>query len=169
VHADRVSPTIVEGVKLSNERQHRYNLDTGGGAYVGGSVQTGGGDFVGRDSINPTVHGSVGNLFAGANEKGTITQGDRPSLVEFKRALDDFAKQVESAEMSSHLRKAIIDDVDSVASQVELQEEPDKELILHKAESIDRLLGKMATTTTSLTGLAEFAHRIFEWASQLLQ
>ncbi len=46
---------------MANKKQHQPGqVDTGGGAYIGGSVHTGGGDFVGRDKI--THAGSATNL-----------------------------------------------------------------------------------------------------------
>jgi hypothetical protein len=42
-----------------NARAEQHQVDTGGGAYVGGNVDTGGGDFTGRDSIRITGDGNV--------------------------------------------------------------------------------------------------------------
>jgi hypothetical protein len=142
-------------------------VETGGGAFIGGNVDTGGGDLVGRDSIRPVVRGSVGNLFAGTNEGGSVSQGEA-SVAGFQRALEEFAEQLKLAEMSPGLKKAAIEDVETVASETQ-QEHPDKDLIIHKVDSISQLLGKMAGAATSLTGLAEIAHRLLEWATQLFQ
>jgi hypothetical protein len=157
----------VEGATLSTEKPQPQNVETGGGAFIGGKVDTGGGDFAGRDSVRPVVRGSVGNLFAGANEGGLVSQEDA-SVAGFQRALEEFAEQLKLAEMSPGLKKAIVEDVETVASETR-QENPDKDLILHKVDSINQLLGKMAGAASSLTGLAEFAHRLLGWATQLFQ
>lgn len=150
---------------MSADKRGPRKVETGGGAFVGGEVDTGGGDFVGRDSVRPDVRGSVGNLFAGTNEGGSVGQGDS-SATEFQRALEEFIEQLKLADLSSGLKKSVIQDTETVAAEAQ-QEDPDKDLIMHKVDSVSQLLGKMAGAASSLTGLAEFAQRISEWASQL--
>ena len=55
--------------------QPATQINTGGGAYVGGTVNTGGGDFVGRDKI--VTAGSRGVAVGGNITGGTIITGDR--------------------------------------------------------------------------------------------
>lgn len=149
---------------MIEEREPR-RVETGGGAFVGNTVDTGGGDFVGRDSIKPVVRGSVGNLFAGTNDNGSVSQGDA-SISDFQEALEEFVNRLKLAELSPSLKKSAIDDVETVAAETR-EEAPDKELIIHKIDSISQLLGKMAGATSSLTQLAEFAHQLLGWATHL--
>ena len=57
-----------------SDKQNSNKTDTGGGAYIGGSVNTGGGDFVGRDKI---VKAERGGVAVGGNISGsTIITGN---------------------------------------------------------------------------------------------
>ena len=147
------------------EKREPQRVETGGGAFVGNAVNTGGGDFTGRDSIKPVVHGSVGNLFAGTNDGGSVSQGDT-SITGFQEALDEFSNRLKLAELSPGLKKSAIDDVETAAAETR-EEAPDKDLIIHKIDSVSQLLGKMSGVTTSLTQLAEFAHQLLGWATHL--
>ncbi|WP_143660423.1 hypothetical protein [Streptomyces sp. JHA26] len=153
---------------VSDDRRQPQQLNTGGGAYVGGGVDTGGGDFVGKDSIKSVVHGSVGRLSVGKNEAGASGGPDDVSVAGFQEALADFLEQLEQAELSPGLKRSVVEDVETVTSQTQ-EDEPDPDLILHKVSSISQLLGGMAETVTSLTGLADVAHRLVEWATQLFR
>jgi hypothetical protein len=48
-----------EGDDMAASKKDPHSVDTGGGAYIGGSVKTKGGDFVGRDQVK-TVHQQQG-------------------------------------------------------------------------------------------------------------
>ncbi|MFJ6650076.1 hypothetical protein ACIQPS_30955 [Streptomyces sp. NPDC091290] len=152
----------------SDDRQQPQQLNTGGGAYVGGRVDTGGGDFAGRDSVKSVVHGSVGRLSVGATETGASESPDDVSVARFQKALADFMEQLEHAELSPGLKRSAVEDAETVATQTQ-EDEPDTELIIHKVDSISQLLGRMAETVTSLTGLADFAHQLAGWATQLFR
>ena len=55
VHAANVAGTqFIDQRGATIDMSEKKEIDTGGGAYVGGNVNTGGGDFVGRDKV---VHG----------------------------------------------------------------------------------------------------------------
>lgn len=61
---------------MANKKQHQPGqVNTGGGACIGGSVHTGGGDFVGRDkSVSVSVGGNLnGNMVIGDNN--TVSSG----------------------------------------------------------------------------------------------
>ncbi|MFF7970889.1 hypothetical protein [Streptomyces sp. NPDC007905] len=153
---------------MSAENRHPQHLDTGGGAFVGGNVDTGGGDFVGKDSIKSVVHGSVGRLSVGTTDGAAADGQGEAAFAEFQRALEDLTEQLKLAEMSPGAKKAVIEDVETVLSETQ-EEEPDADLILHKVDSISQLLGKMAGAATSLTGIADLAHRLLDWATQLFR
>jgi hypothetical protein len=69
--------TSEEGMEMGEEKRDRPpDVDTGGGAYIGGSVTVSGGDFVGRDKV---VHGDEvhGDKVGGDKVEGDkITVGD---------------------------------------------------------------------------------------------
>lgn len=55
IHAANVAGTqFIDQRGATIDMSEKKEIDTGGGAYVGGNVNTGGGDFVGRDKV---VHG----------------------------------------------------------------------------------------------------------------
>lgn len=135
---------------------------------MGGNVDTGGGDFVGKDSVKSVVHGSVGRLSVGTTGAGAAGGSVDVSVVGFQKALADFAEQLQRAELSPGLKRSVVEDVETVASQTQ-EDEPDTELIIHKVNSISQLLAGMAVTVTSLTGLAEIAQQLVGWATQLFQ
>lgn len=149
---------------VSSEKRSPKKVETGGGAFIAGNVRTGGGDVVGRDSIKPVVRGSVRHLSAGA-VGGTVNE-DGFSLADFQRALQEFTLQVRSAQLSDTIKNAIIADAELVTEESQATE-PDMELILHKVSSMGTFIERMSATTGSLTELAEFAHRIAEWAGSL--
>ncbi|MGC4795754.1 hypothetical protein ACLQ3H_16775 [Micromonospora saelicesensis] len=146
------------------EQPNSGKVETGGGAYIAGNVQTSGGEFVGRDSIKPFVRGSVGNLSAGTVQGDVKQEGS--SLGEFQQALREFADQVQSAHLSASFKNAIIADAEIVKSESEAPQ-PDRDLILHKVNSISQLIERTSVTTGSLTELGQFAHRLAEWAGNL--
>ncbi|MCX5386870.1 hypothetical protein [Streptomyces sp. NBC_00083] len=152
----------------SDDRQRPQRLNTGGGAYVGGNVDTAGGDFVGKDSVKSVVHGSVERLSVGAAGAGAAEGSDDLSVAGFQQALADFVDQLQHAELSPGLKQSVIEDVETVTSQTQ-EDEPDTDLIIHKVDSIGQLLGRMAGTVTSLTGLTEGARQLIDWAAQLFR
>ncbi|MGW6979073.1 hypothetical protein ACWGE1_06430 [Streptomyces sp. NPDC054932] len=152
----------------SDDRQQPQQLNTGGGAFVGGNVDTGGGDFVGKDSVKSVVHGSVGRLSVGTTGAGADGSTADVSIAGFRKALAEFAEQLERAELSPALKRSVAEDVETVASQAQ-EDEPDPDLIIHKVDSIRQLLGRMADSVTSLAGLAAVAQQLVGWATQLFR
>lgn len=152
----------------SEDRQQPQQVNTGGGAFVGGNVDTGSGDFIGKDSVRSVVRGRVGHLSVGTAGPGAAGSEGADSIVEFRKELAHFAEQLQRSELSPGLKRSVAEDVETVSRQTQ-EEEPDPELILHKVDSISQLLGRMAGTVTSLTGLAEVSQRLVEWATQLFR
>lgn len=135
---------------------------------MGGGVNTGGGSFAGRDSVNSAVQGSVGNLTVGPNDRGSIQQGEPTTFSELADQLRSFLADLQSAEISPGLKRSVQADIETVLAESD-NPEPEGELIVHKIDSVDRLVGGLAESTSSLTNLAASAHRLFEWACSLFQ
>jgi hypothetical protein len=65
--------------QFSGGQSGRRNIDTGGGAFIGGRVNTGGGDFVGRDKV---VHGDqVSGDKVGRNRLGSTSTTEEATQV----------------------------------------------------------------------------------------
>jgi hypothetical protein len=99
------------------------NIDTGGGAYVGGDVSVKGGDFVGRDKTTITGDGNV--------------VGDRSSATVVKRtgvAADEVAALFDQAQALARQRPPEVGEeleaaVETVQEETEAGEEADKRLL----------------------------------------
>lgn len=89
-------------------------VDTSGGAYVGGNINTGGGDFVGRDTIQgDIVHGdkvTVGDIVASPGV--AIGRGARIT-----------ATQEMNREELAHLFQAILDKIETLPEDPDVDKE----------------------------------------------
>ncbi len=65
------------------------SINTGGGSHIGGNVDTGGGDFVGRDQNKTIVHGSISG--------GTLVVGNQNTVNAFPDPEETAQKQREKA------------------------------------------------------------------------
>ena len=78
-------------------------IDTGGGAYIGGGVNTGGGDFVGRDFIkrDRNVNNSGTNISIGGNVNGSnIVVGNNNAVTSSTTMQNIFAPVYQAIEQS---------------------------------------------------------------------
>ena len=109
-------------------------IDTGGGAYVGGNVATGGGDFIGRDRISKTTGGATPELFAAL-------------LAELRAALAQ-------AKLDADERPAAEGDLVVLETQAG-KPQPKLSVIESKLSSIKTLLEGAAGAGMAATGLAQ--------------
>jgi len=153
---------------ISDDEANKVEINTGGGAYIGGNVSTSGADFVGRDrNLN------VGNdsIAIGGNISGsTIIMGDG-NIVNSISPSDDLEKllhQIQGSINSVELDIDTIDEIKSDLARVREQmekSEPNKEIILKrlrssqdylslitKAAPITELLRKSVVVATQLFG-----------------
>ena len=123
-------------------------INTGGGAYVGGNVTTGGGDFVGRDHIGDTTHGATPEQFAAL-------------LAELRAALAQ-------AKLDPDERQAAEGDLAAVEAQT-ARSQPKLSVIEAKLSSIKTLIEGAAGAGVAATGLAQVVQRGIELAQQLFR
>jgi NDP-sugar pyrophosphorylase family protein len=99
-------------------------IDTSGGAYVGGDVSVGGGDFVGRDTIHgDIVHGDK------------VTVGDiAGSGVAFGQGVMATVAQGVSREELAHLFQAILDEIEILPQDPDV----DKEELIYTVRKIQK-------------------------------
>ncbi len=143
------------------------------GAYIGGNVNTGGGDFVGRDKV---VHGDVnsvtirgdatGNTFV--TGKGNVVSNQAVKIEQVLEALKDFREALPK----SGLDKETAEDIQVVVQNAETQlakPEPKKHLVLPKLESVVATLTGLVGASEAVQKLLPMAQQALAWAQQLLK
>jgi hypothetical protein len=123
-------------------------IDTGGGAYVGGNVATGGGDFVWRDRISKTSGGATPEQFAAL-------------LAELRAALAQ-------AKLDAEERDIAEGDLAVIETQAG-KPQPKLSVIEGKLSSIKTLIEGAAGAGVAATGLAQVVQRGIELAQQLFR
>ena len=122
-------------------------INTGGGAYIGGNVTTGG-DFVGRDRISRTAGGATPEQFAAL-------------LAELRSALAQ-------AKLDAEERDIAEGDLAVIEAQAG-KPQPKLSVIEGKLSSIKVLIEGSAGTGMAATGLAQVVQRGIELAQQLFR
>jgi len=141
--------------KRKTDREQPTSVDTGGGAYVGGSVYTSGGDFVGRDQIISIqeTHGEV-------------------TLEAFLALLAELRQGLSTAKLDPDTAQAVQTDLQTVEAQAQKARQgakPSRALIVGKLKGVAEMLteaGKVATAAASLLPLVEKA---LTWAGRLFR
>lgn len=80
---------------MANKKQEKPSIHTGGGAYIGGRVDTGGGDFVGRDKTTYVGGNATTIQHVFAPVYSAIQQAGIPA--QEKEDLTAEVKEIESA------------------------------------------------------------------------
>jgi hypothetical protein len=122
-------------------------INTGGGAYVGGNVTTGGGDFIGRDQ--------------------TITQTTASAdLKQFLALLTQLRAALPEAGLDEGTRQIAESDLQSVASGAQAAQ-PNGSLIAHRLKGVRTLLEEAAGAGAAAVGLGKLAAQLVEIAGRL--
>jgi hypothetical protein len=105
------------------KKMSRKDIDTGGGAYIDGSVHTGGGDFVGRDK-NVSA-GDRGVAIGGDVRGSNIVTGDGNVVDSTVTLKDEYVQQIyEEIEKEPDLKPVEVEDLKENVK--EIQQEDDK-------------------------------------------
>lgn len=93
---DGTAPELISSDRAERAFENSYNINTGGGTYIGGNVNTGGGDFIGRDQHikGDYVRGNKSgerSVNVGGNVSGNIVTGDRNVISQTNNQLDEIA------------------------------------------------------------------------------
>ena len=142
-----------------------------GGAYVGGDVHTGGGDFVGRDKIEA---GARGVLIQGPARGNVISTGDQAvidvrqeaSLEGFVRLLAKLRQELPQAGLDRNTAAEAECDV-TVAEEQAQKPKPHGAIILAKLESVTKLLTTAVTASEAAQKLLPVAQKAVQWAGTL--
>ena len=133
---------------MTEKENQPRRIETGGGAYVAGSVRVEGGDFVGRD-------------------KTVVRQVAQETTVEdFLRLLAQLREILPAAGLDPETAQVIEADVRVVEEQAR-REEPRGAIILAKLKSVAELLGAAGGAATGLARLAPLVQQAIQWAQQL--
>lgn len=152
---------------MTGDPKDTDKINTGGGAYIGGNVSTGG-DFVGRDKV--TTAGDRGVAVGGNVTGSTIVTGDGNvantqqgiSLEEFRSLLADIRGLARQADLEE--RKARTIEADVIAVEEESKEsKPDGNFIVNRLEGIIKVLKAAGNLTDAGKKLFPLAEKALEW------
>lgn len=110
-----------------------YNIDTGGGAYIPGTVQTSGGAFVGRDQVvqGDIVQGSQVNI-SGSDFRGAI--------LNINSQLDNVTQTIQAMPSGDPDQKvqltALIAEMKALLAQTPPEQAADAELVARRLENL---------------------------------
>ncbi len=145
------------------------NINTQGGSYVGGNVDTGGGDFVGCDQNKVTVHGSVSGGTLVVGNQNTVNAGQSgASMAELSNLIAAIRAELPKARLDEDTLEVIEGDFQVVETQL-ARPEPKKALVLPKLEGIAKMLGTAAAAGEAVQKIAPMLQQALNWAQQLLK
>lgn len=134
-----------------SKREQPAEINTGGGAYIGGNVRVDTGDFVGRDkTVNVT-----------AAQQGI-------SAAEFGRLIADIRGSLPQAGLDPDTAEVVDADFKVVEEQVK-KDKPNKAVITGKLEGAVKMLTAAAGAATAVEKLLPAAQKALEWAGQLFR
>jgi hypothetical protein len=116
---------------MASQNSDSKTIDTGGGAYIGGNVSTGGGDFVGRDQVK-TVHKQEG-----------------ASVQDLLKLLADVRALLPEAELESDVAEVIEGDFRVVEEQT-AKDRPKAGLIKAKLQGIAGVIQETGKTSEAV-------------------
>lgn len=158
---------------MAQKKDKNTNQPNVDGAYIGGNVNTGGGDFVGRDKV---VHGDVnsvmirgdakGNTFV--TGKGNVVSNQTVKIEQVLEALKDFREALPQSGLDEETAEVIEGDVQDAEKQL-AKPEPKKHLVLPKLESVVATLTGLVGAGEVVQKLLPMAQQALAWAQQLLK
>jgi hypothetical protein len=146
-------------------REEKREVQTGGGAYVGGNVITGGGDFVGRDKV---IADSESNEVNGTDlSYSTITLGSGNVVTNLQNIFASIFDAIENSYMPPRDKEAVFADVRKLETEAKKGDSADESFLAqrlrtlrHMAPDISELLlsalaGPGAVVSTLVKKVAE--------------
>lgn len=154
---------------MPKNNQPNRKIDTQGGAYIEGSVNTGGGDFVGRDQNKITVHGGMsgGTLVVG-NQNQINSAQTGASVADLANLVAQIRALLPQARLDEDAQEIIDGDFQVVETQL-AKPAPKKALVLPKLESIAKILTTAAAAGEAAQKLAPMLQQAITWAQQVLK
>lgn len=167
---EHLPPKPTSKPKEKEKEMSEKNINTGGGAYIGGGVNTGGGDFVGRDK---TVTAEKGGVAIGGNVSGsTIITGDGNVVGSTVTLQGDYIQQI-FTEIDKHPELAPLDkedlkaDVEAIQIEDAKGESAEETVIARKMRNIQRMAPDilevvLATVANPVAGFGLVAKKVAE-------
>jgi hypothetical protein len=155
---------------MTNPKKSDSTIHTGGGAYIEGKVDTGGGDFVGRDQ-NKAVIGSVsGGAVVQVGNGSTVNSAAQQSasLADLTKLVAEIRAGIQAAKLDEDTMEAIEGQFKVVEKQLE-KPEPKKALVLPSLETTVKYLTAAVTAGEAVTKLIPMAEKAVAWAQQVLR
>ena len=156
--------------KLCLESQKSSKSNSVGGTYIGGNVNTGGGDFVGRDQITTAEGGGV--AISGNVSGSTIVTGNHNVVSSTVKLQEQYLKQVYTAiEERPNTKPLDKEDlkanVDEIRAEDTKGDQADEAFIARRMRSIQRMAPDIlevviATITNPLAGFGMVAQKVAE-------
>jgi hypothetical protein len=124
--------------KVRREKEDaKWGIQTGGGAYVGGSVHTGDGDFIGRDK---NVSGGERSVVIGGNVSGsTIATGDGNVVTNTQNLFAPIYRAIEQSALPTQDKADIAAEVQEVESEVQKDEAADAGFLARRLRNLKRM------------------------------
>ena len=153
------------GEKLNSDWERPRQVNTGGGAYIGGDVKVGQ-DFVGRDQIIITGDGNVVGDHSSATVIKQVTEG--ATLEEFLRLLAELRQALPTSGLDPDTAEVIEADVKVVEAQAQ-KKQPGKAIIVSKLKGIAEVLTATGAVATATQKLLPLVQQALSWAQQLFR
>jgi hypothetical protein len=119
-------------------------VDTGGGAYIGGSVATGGGDFVGRDQIE-------------------LVGQPAPSLEQLRSLVAEIGRALSQTQLPPEIAEVVGADF-TVLEQQAARETPNPAILRSKLDGLMGLLPSGGETSEQVGAIRSLADRARQMA-----
>ena len=156
--------TVQGDLVIGNKIGRQINTD--GGAYIGGNVTMGGGKFVGRDDVTVVGDGNV----VGDRSQATVTkQANQGATVEaFTRLLAEIRTLLPQAGLDLETAQSVDADVQVIEQQA-AKPKPNATIIASKLEEVTKLLTAAGGLAIAGGKLLPLAQKAVEWAGQLFR
>lgn len=131
---------------MANKKQDKPSVNTEGGAHVGGNVNTGGGDFVGRDkSVSVSV---------GGNLNGNMVIGDG-NTINTKNIQNVFAPvytAIQQAVLPAQEKEDITAEVREIETAIVKSEPVDEPWLARKLRALKKMAPEIAEVALAALG-----------------
>ena len=156
-----------KGKKEHKSSEISTEINTGGGAYIGGNVHTGG-DFVGRDQNKVIVSGEISGGTLVVGDGNTVNTSKEASLKELSNLVTEIHALLPEAQLDDDTLEVLEGDFKVVETQL-AKTEPKKVFVLPKLKSIAEALGTAVIAGEAVQKLVPMVQQAITWAQQLLK
>jgi len=128
--------------KKAKDKKEKPQLDTGGGAYVGGNVNTGGGEFTGRDKQVSASGGGV--AIGGSAANNLIVTGDGNVLRQVRMLFAPVYQAIEQSGRPAQAQADLTAEVREIEAEVSKGEQADESFLARRLRNLRRMTPDIA-------------------------